>query len=66
MNDLQKLKDHFEGFKNLEFINSKSVQSRVDAFDRFCQKGIPSLKQDQIKREGMALKAIDKRRQTLH
>ncbi len=49
MNDLQKLKDHFEGFKNLEFINSKSVKSRVDAFERFCQKGIPSLKQEHWK-----------------
>ena len=49
MNDLQKLKNHFEGFKNLEFINSESVQSRVDAFERFCQKGIPSLKQEHWK-----------------
>ena len=43
MNDLEKLKNHFEGFKNQEFINSESVQSRIDAFKRFCQKGIPSL-----------------------
>ena len=49
MNDLEKLKNHFEGFKNLEFINSKSVQSRVDAFERFCQKGVPSLKQEHWK-----------------
>ena len=46
MNDLEKLKNHFEGFKNLEFINSESVQSRVDAFERFCRKGVPSLKQE--------------------
>jgi len=46
MNDLEKLKDHFKDFKNLEFINSESVQSRIDAFERFCQKGIPSLKQE--------------------
>ena len=43
MNDLEKLKDHFKDFKNLEFINSESIQSRIDAFERFCQKGIPSL-----------------------
>jgi len=49
MNDLEKLKNHFEGFKNLEFINSESVQSRVDAFERFCQKGVPSLKQEHWK-----------------
>ena len=49
MNDLEKLKNHFEGFKNLEFINSESVQSRVDAFQRFCQKGVPSLKQEHWK-----------------
>ena len=49
MNDLEKLKNHFEGFKNLEFINSESIQSRVDAFERFCQKGVPSLKQEHWK-----------------
>ncbi|EMH80281.1 ABC-type transport system involved in Fe-S cluster assembly, permease protein [alpha proteobacterium HIMB114] len=49
MNDLEKLKNHFEGFKNLEFINSESVQSRIDAFERFCQKGVPSLKQEHWK-----------------
>ena len=49
MNDLEKLKNHFEGFKNLEFINSESVQSRVDAFERFCRKGVPSLKQEHWK-----------------
>ena len=49
MNDLEKLKNHFEGFKNLEFINSENVQSRVDAFERFCQKGVPSLKQEHWK-----------------
>ncbi len=46
MNDLEKLKNHFQDFKNLEFINSESIQSRIDAFQRFCQKGIPSLKQE--------------------
>ena len=49
MNDLEKLKNHFEGFKNLEFINSESIQSRVDAFERFCHKGVPSLKQEHWK-----------------
>ena len=49
MNDFEKLKNHFEGFKNLEFINSESIQSRLDAFERFCQKGIPSLKQEHWK-----------------
>ena len=49
MNDLEKLKNHFQGFKNLEFINSETVQSRVDAFERFCQKGVPSLKQEHWK-----------------
>ncbi len=46
MNDLEKLKDHFKDFKNFEFINSETIQSRIDAFERFCQKGIPNLKQE--------------------
>ena len=49
MNDLDKLKDHFKGFKNFDFISNESLQSRTDAFDRFCKKGIPNLKQEHWK-----------------
>ena len=49
MNDIEKLKNHFEDFKNSKLINSKSVKSRIEAFERFCKKGIPNLKQEHWK-----------------
>ena len=49
MNDIEKLKNHFEDFKNSKLINSESVKSRIEAFERFCKKGIPNLKQEHWK-----------------
>jgi Fe-S cluster assembly protein SufD len=49
MNDIEKLKNHFEDFKNSKLINSENVKSRIEAFERFCKKGIPNLKQEHWK-----------------
>ena len=46
MIDIEKLKNHFKDFKNSGLANSKSMKDRTDAFERFCQKGIPTLKQE--------------------
>ncbi len=46
MIDIEKLKSHFKDFKNSGLANSDSIKDRTDAFERFCQKGIPTLKQE--------------------
>jgi len=46
MIDIEKLKSHFKDFKNSGLANSESIKDRTDAFERFCQKGIPTLKQE--------------------
>ena len=46
MIDIEKLKSHFKDFKNSGLANSQSIKNRTDAFERFCQKGIPTLKQE--------------------
>jgi len=46
MIDIEKLKNHFKDFKNSGLANSESIKDRTDAFERFCQKGIPTLKQE--------------------
>ena len=43
MIDIEKLKSHFKDFKNSGLANSDSIKDRTDAFERFCQKGIPTL-----------------------
>lgn len=49
MIDINKIKNNFKNFKNLEFINTKSIKSRANALERFCEKGIPNLKQENWK-----------------
>ena len=46
MIDIEKLKNHFKYFKNSGLVNSESIKDRTDAFERFCQKGVPTLKQE--------------------
>jgi len=46
MIDIEKLKSHFKDFKKSGLANSNSIKDRTDAFERFCQKGIPTLKQE--------------------
>ena len=46
MMDIEKLKNHFKDFKNSGLVNSRSIKDRTDAFERFCQKGVPTLKQE--------------------
>lgn len=46
MIDIEKLKNHFKDFKNSGLANSGSIKDRTDAFERFCQKGVPTLKQE--------------------
>ena len=49
MIDIEKLKNHFKDFKKSGLANSQSIKNRTDAFERFCQKGIPTLKQEHWK-----------------
>tara|TARA_B100000963_G_scaffold351577_1_gene363332 strand:+ start:1911 stop:3152 length:1242 start_codon:yes stop_codon:yes gene_type:complete len=46
MIDIEKLKNHFKDFKNSGLANDQSIKNRTDAFERFCQKGAPTLKQE--------------------
>tara|TARA_B100000963_G_scaffold332111_1_gene323373 strand:+ start:472 stop:1713 length:1242 start_codon:yes stop_codon:yes gene_type:complete len=46
MIDIEKLKNHFKDFKNSGLANSGSIKDRTDAFERFCEKGVPTLKQE--------------------
>ena len=46
MIDIEKLKNHFKDFTNSGLANSESIKDRTDAFERFCQKGVPTLKQE--------------------
>ena len=46
MIDIEKLRGHFKDFKNSGLANSKSIKDRTDAFERFCKKGAPTLKQE--------------------
>ncbi len=49
MNDLEKLKSHFKNFKESGIVDNYNLKSRTDAFERYCQKGIPNLKQENWK-----------------
>ncbi len=49
MIDIEKLKNHFKDFKNSGLVNAQSIKNRTDAFERFCQKGAPTLKQEHWK-----------------
>ena len=46
MIDIEKLKNHFNDLKKSGLANSGSIKNRTDAFERFCQKGVPTLKQE--------------------
>ena len=46
MIDIEKLKNHFNDFKKSGLANAGSIKDRTDAFERFCQKGAPTLKQE--------------------
>ena len=46
MIDIDKLKNHFNDFKKSGLANTESIKNRTDAFERFCQKGVPTLKQE--------------------
>ena len=46
MNDVDKLKHNFQKFKESGIVDTDDLKLRDEAFERFCQKGIPNLKQE--------------------
>ena len=49
MNDVDKLKHNFQKFKESGIVDTDNLKLRDEAFERFCQKGIPNLKQENWK-----------------
>ena len=49
MKDLQKLKDHFQAFTKSGIVTPDNNEFRKEAFERFCKKGFPNIKQEHWK-----------------